>query len=277
MSTAGRGDEASAGDERPAGDEALTGGVVNDSVVRRGGTVRRAAGPWTPTVHAVLRHLEAVGFDAAPRVVGIDDGVEVLTFVHGETAWGPAHHRLLGSDDAMHAVGELLARYHRAIVGVRLPVPPVWRFPEMQDDAQRFAPGDALIVCHNDAAGWNLVVDGGRPALIDWDAIGWRPAIWDVAYAVAGTVPLSPAWADLGWEEPPDVAARVGALCDGYGLAAADRARLGRGVVARITSSYEHLRRRAEAGIAPWDRLWATGHGDRWAAMLACARSCFGD
>jgi hypothetical protein len=37
---------------------------------RRGSTVTHPAQPWTPTVHAFLRHLAAEGFDAAPRVVG---------------------------------------------------------------------------------------------------------------------------------------------------------------------------------------------------------------
>ena len=41
------------------------------AVVRVGDTVRRTTGPWTPAVHALLRHLEARGFDAAPRVLGV--------------------------------------------------------------------------------------------------------------------------------------------------------------------------------------------------------------
>ena len=56
------------------------------SVVRVGDTVRRGTGPWTPTVHALLRHLERVGFEGAPRVLGIDErGREVLSFVPGVT------------------------------------------------------------------------------------------------------------------------------------------------------------------------------------------------
>jgi len=38
--------------------------------VRTAGAVHRAAQPWTATVHAVLRHLEASGFTGAPRVLG---------------------------------------------------------------------------------------------------------------------------------------------------------------------------------------------------------------
>ena len=41
-------------------------------VVRVGDTVRRRRGHWTPAVHALLDHLESVGFDAAPRALGTD-------------------------------------------------------------------------------------------------------------------------------------------------------------------------------------------------------------
>ncbi len=65
--------------------EVLTGGAVNE-VVRVGKTVHRSTGPWTPTVHALLHHLDEAEFDGAPKVLGIDeDGREVLSFMEGET------------------------------------------------------------------------------------------------------------------------------------------------------------------------------------------------
>ena len=46
-----------------------------------GDTVRRPAGPWTPAVHALLHHLEAAGFEAAPRALGLDsEGREVVSY-----------------------------------------------------------------------------------------------------------------------------------------------------------------------------------------------------
>jgi hypothetical protein len=48
---------------------ALVGGDLN-LVVCVGDTVRRPTGPWSPGVHALLRHLETVGFDGAPRGSG---------------------------------------------------------------------------------------------------------------------------------------------------------------------------------------------------------------
>ena len=70
----------------------LEGGGRN-AVHRRGDAVIRGAGPWTPAVHSLLRHLAAVGFAGAPRLVGSGmeaDGREVLTFIEGEfTQPGP--------------------------------------------------------------------------------------------------------------------------------------------------------------------------------------------
>lgn len=53
------------------GEVPLGGNVVG--AVRVGATVRRPPGPWTPAVHAVLRHLERHGVDAVPRVLGLDE------------------------------------------------------------------------------------------------------------------------------------------------------------------------------------------------------------
>jgi hypothetical protein len=71
------------------------GSQVIAGVVRVGDTVRRAAGPWTPAVHALLRHLRDAGFSGAPLPLGVDgDGREVLTFVPGAVPW-PHHFELL--------------------------------------------------------------------------------------------------------------------------------------------------------------------------------------
>src|SRR5260221_630437 len=100
---------------------ALEGG--GRSVVHRhGNVVLRNAGPWTPAVHALLRHLEDVGFPPAPRLVvsGLDhDGREMLTFIDGEfTHLGP------WSLDAAAALGTLLCDLHQATSSFRPPPAP---------------------------------------------------------------------------------------------------------------------------------------------------------
>src|SRR5256884_8900785 len=78
----------------------LLGGNTS-TVVRVGDTVRRNVGPWTPAVHALLRHLEYVGFTGAPRALGLDErNREVLSYLDGECGSHPLRPRL-GARDAL--------------------------------------------------------------------------------------------------------------------------------------------------------------------------------
>lgn len=97
-------------------DAGNTGGAV-----RIGDTVRRTAGLWTPSVHALLDHLHDVGVDRAPRAFGFDDeGREILSYLPGETVgssrpWPEWVH----SDDALLQVAEWLRDYHHAVADFR--------------------------------------------------------------------------------------------------------------------------------------------------------------
>jgi hypothetical protein len=254
------------------GEEALQGGNLSIGVVRTGSEVHRPVGPWTPAVHALLAHLDRAGFAGAPRVLGFDEiGREVVEYLEGPVPWGLDHHSLLGTPEAVHRVGRLLRSFHDAVVDFEPDPALVWRYPEMRGDAMAYLDDRGIIVCHNDPTAWNLVVGSDRWAFIDWDASGPRPPIWDVAYCAIGVVPMRLDTEELGWSGPVPVASRLRALGEGYRLGRDDLGRLPEVVVARIRSSYTHARRRAEAGIAPWDSLWRRGHGDAWAAMLRFA------
>jgi len=195
----------------------------------------------------------------------------VIEFIAGEVPWPGDHRRLLGTDDAMEQVGRLLRASHDAVRDLHPDPQAVWRFPEMAGDALPFLDEQGLIVCHNDPGAWNLVVGPDRWAFIDWDAAGPRPPVWDVAYCAVGTVPIAPSAAGAGWPDGAPVPQRLRALARGYGLSSAATRRLPEVIVARIASSYKHLKLRAEAGISPWDDLWRDGHGEGWRLMLEFA------
>jgi hypothetical protein len=90
------------------------------TLAKVGNTVRRSIGPWTPAVHALLRHLERVGFNGAPRVLDIDaQGREVLTYIPGNVPRGASPD--IATDRALLEVGLLLRRYHEAVSGFSLP------------------------------------------------------------------------------------------------------------------------------------------------------------
>jgi hypothetical protein len=94
------------------------------AVHRAGNVVVRDAGAWTPTVHALLRHLEAVGFAGAPRVVGSGSDAkarETLSYVEG----GFVHPGPWALDGAA-SVGVLLRQLHTATASFRAPPEAVW-------------------------------------------------------------------------------------------------------------------------------------------------------
>ncbi|WP_206066544.1 phosphotransferase [Nonomuraea composti] len=192
-------------------------------VSRRGGTVLRAAGPWSATVQALLRHLEEAGFEGAPRVAGSGfepgSGRETLTFVEGGFV-------RLGqwSDEAAHALGRLLRDLHTATATFAEPGDATWQPWHGRDLGRR-----PRVIGHCDTGPWNVVVRGGLPvAFIDWEVAGPVDPLVEVAQlcwlnshlhddevaALAGLRPLAERLHVL----------RL--MIEGYGLADRDRADL---------------------------------------------------
>jgi hypothetical protein len=131
------------------------------SVSRQGATVLRPAYPWTPSVQALLRHLERVGFAGAPRVLGIQaDGREALSYIEGEFV-----HPYPWSDEAVAAVGQMLRRLHDATATFIPAGDAVW-----QPWFLRTLGGPRRVIGHGDVAPWNMVTQAGMPvALVDWE------------------------------------------------------------------------------------------------------------
>lgn len=168
-------------------EETLCGGNVN-RVVRIGGTVRRAMGPWSPSVHALLQHIQSRGFYGAPKFLGIDQsGREILTFIPGDVAGDryPDLPRFMWSDSALVAFARLLRQYHDATEGFRPPGPAEWQisYPDSRQHE---------VICHNDATLYNAAFYNGVPvALFDFDMAGPGPRLWDIAYSLYNAVPLA--------------------------------------------------------------------------------------
>ncbi len=230
-------------------------GGNTSTVVRAGDTVRRSAGPWTPAVHALLRHLQRVGYTGAPTARGMDErGREVLSYLEGECGEYPlAPHWV--TDEAMATVATMLRRFHDAQYGFRPPPGAVWR-------SFGPPPPDAEVVCHHDAAPHNVIWrPDGTLALIDFDLASPGSRIYDVAYAAWTWVPL---FSDqdsraLGWRRP-DRPRRLRMFADAYGLTRADRHRLLQVIRQRIVDHVEGIRRMAAAGEPAFVRLVRTGH-----------------
>ncbi|MBA2893886.1 phosphotransferase [Nonomuraea soli] len=158
----------------------------NDRGAMRVGTaVVRRPGPWTPAVHALLRHLERKRFPGAPRVLGFDgEGREQLTFLDGETmgsrqVW-PEWTR---TDDILRQVAWWLRDYHLAVRDFVPPGDAFWRCGD------QWSPG--LIIGHNDASPYNAAWDEGRlTGFFDWDFAGPATVFSDLAWTAMCWVPM---------------------------------------------------------------------------------------
>ena len=204
----------------------LLGGRVTPGVVRVGDTVRRPVGPHSAFVHALLRHLEQVGFADAPRFLGIDDqGRERLSYIEG---FVPDNLDAGLTDERLADAVRLLRRYHDAAAGSALA-------------------GVEEVVCHNDISPVNTVFVDGRPtALFDFDMARPGPRIRDVSYGMF-------LWLNLGWDGPPpeEQRRRIRLWCDAYGLA--DRSDLMDEVKQRVR---ETVIRRSGDGSEDAARWW---------------------
>ena len=119
------------------------------------------AGSSRAAVRELVLHLERVGFDGAPRYLGLDDqGREVLTWIEGDAPL-PPYPAWAMTDRALADLGGLIRRLHEATATFRSPASD-WS-TEWADPAG--GPG----ICHNDLFPENVVFRDGRPvALIDF-------------------------------------------------------------------------------------------------------------
>jgi hypothetical protein len=249
------------------GDRVLLEGGGRNVVHRRGETVIRDTGPWTPAVHTLLRYLAQVGFVAAPRLVGSgldSDGREVLTFIEGEfTDPGP------WTLDGAAALGGLLRCLHEATRSFRPPPDAVW-FPWHGRDLG----GPARVIGHCDVAPWNIVARDGLPvAFIDWETAGPVDPLVELAQLAWLNAKLHDDIVAEIEHLPPaaDRARQLAAIVDAYGLTAAQR----RGFVSQIIefAIVDTAWEADDAAIAPETTahpitLWAMAWRARSAAWM---------
>ncbi|WP_131737654.1 phosphotransferase [Actinomadura roseirufa] len=235
----------------------LSGGDVTEGVVRVGDTVRRPVGAHSPAVHGLLRHLERVGFDGAPRVLGVDGrGREILSWVPGQTAHRPLPGYAV-TEEALAGVARLLRRYHEAVESFGVPADEPW------DREASNLDGAPEIIGHCDVTPENVVFrDGVVVALIDFDLARPTTRLYDVVTALRHWGPIAdPADRDALLYRA-DVGRRLRVFCDAYGLDRDMRREVLPGARLRFERSYRAMEARAGRG-GGWARIWHGGAGPR--------------
>jgi aminoglycoside phosphotransferase (APT) family kinase protein len=167
------------------------------------------SGPWSPTVHAYLRHLRANGVDLVPEPFGFDEqGREVLEYLEGEVPAYPLPDAVW-TDGFLQDAARILRRIHDASRDLVVP-DPVWQQPTRMP---------AEVVCVNDFAPYDLVVRGGRIAgVIDLDQASPGPRVRDLAHLAYRLAPLTaPENVDGLPTSPEERGRRLRLIADGYG------------------------------------------------------------
>jgi Ser/Thr protein kinase RdoA (MazF antagonist) len=221
-------------------EEILTGGNMT-AVVRVGDTVRRTAGPWTPTVHAFLRHLRAAGFELVPEPLGVDaQGREILSLLPGAPATYPLP-AYAWTDETLLAVATTLRAFHDASAGFEPPAGATWQWPRAEP---------AEVVCHNDFAPYNLMFEDGRlTGVIDLDLASPGPRVRDVAYAAYRFVPLTdPANPDAPFPGEREQTRRLAAFCAAYGHEPVTPPAVVHAAIVKLAELVAFIRRQAAAG-----------------------------
>jgi hypothetical protein len=238
----------------------LAGGNVS-SVMRFGKEVHRNTDWWSPAVHGLLQHLEALGFQGAPRFLGLDErGREILSFIEGEVGNDPVPPRWW-ADSVVIEVARLMRNFHDATTGYVSQVPyNRWQFPYPD-------PTQYEVICHNDIAPYNTVFVNDKPvAFIDFDTAGPGPRIWDIAYALYRFIPLSRFSPNgdgdlVPYDSLRDRRARkrrIQLFCDSYDFKSRDE--LTGTIKRRLEAMCQLLIQKAAEGVPAYQRMVEEGH-----------------
>jgi hypothetical protein len=235
--------------------------AVASEAHQRDRIVLRESRPWSRSVIALLKHLEQVGFEGAPRAVGdgfAPDGREAVTYIPGTSP-----HPKAWDDPALVALGTLLRQLHEATASFEVPDDVCWQPWFIRD-----LPGQHPVIGHRDTGPWNVVAQDGLPvALIDWELAGPVDAVWALAEAAWLNAQLHDDDIAERYELPSAErrAHQVRLLVDAYGLDTSERV----GFVDRLAEIAVHSARAESAQYQvtadTTDAVAASGYPVMWA------------
>ncbi len=226
--------------------------------VRVGETIHKPTQRWTPGVRAVLDHLEGVGFEGAPRALGVDDqGREILTYLAGLVPTVRPWPAAVWSDSLLTEVATAIRGLHDASRSFAGRGECHW---------QVGVSSETPVVCHNDLGPTNVLLDddGHLIGILDWDHASPGHPLDDLTHAAWWFVPMvHPELAtELGASSAAEtIERRLGILCKTYGDVAVNvvRKRVPGLIQRRLESSRAEVAAGNPAHLALQARGYITG------------------
>ena len=209
-----------------------------------------------------MHHLEAVGFTAAPRVLGFDEhGREILTYLAGEL--GAAGWAMIVDDPALTVPPGSCA-------STTMPSSRTARRPEPSGPTLTSHYTTRSSATATSAPGTSSGETGSQSASLTGIWPGPGTAIDDVAYALEYAAPfrddeMAARW--LAYDRPPDRRQRIERFASAYGLTSV--AGLVDQVIRRQRLTSERVQALAERGVEPQATWVANGYLDQLEARAA--------
>ncbi|KUI97308.1 aminoglycoside phosphotransferase family protein [Vibrio sp. MEBiC08052] len=249
--------------------EELTGGRAS-SIYRNGDVVYRPLQPWSATVHQLLTHLERLNVQECPKVLGVTEDQELLSFVAGDTYNYP----LVGpiaSTEALISAAKLLRKIHDATVSLLfatnqsitditsatdiISTTNIVKQPWMLTPREPFE-----VICHGDFTPYNVTLANCTVVgVFDFDTAHPAPRVWDLAYSVYCWAPFKTNRADqLG--TITEQIARAKLFCDSYGATSLEREQLAEMMVTRLEALVCFMRQAASDGHPSFAENIEQGH-----------------
>ena len=238
-------------------EETLQGGV--NQIRRIGSTVVRPSGAHSPSVHRLLHHLRAHGFDQAPEPIALDasSGTETLAFIEGTTTGYPITAEFR-TDQALSSAGHLLRRYHGATGEFTVTAEDQWSLSPLTPHE---------VTCHGDFAPYNCVVVNGQvTGVFDFDTAHPGPRLADVGYAAFRWAPLTARSEPEGFGDVQEQARRLALFCRSYGDVSTED--VVRAAIERLTDHVSFIREQAASGHEAFARHVEEGHDQLYLADI---------
>lgn len=203
--------------------------------------VWRPLNPWSSTIHRLLNHLHANGFNQCPKLLAIELGKEKLSFVEGNTYNYP----LLGpiaSLTALISAAKMLRILHDSsleFVNNNQGQEHRWMLPPI--DPQE-------VICHGDFTPYNVALKHSEVVgVFDFDTAHPAPRVWDIAYSVYCWAPFKTNPNDALGDLTQQIQ-RANAFCEAYGLSGEHRNILVETMISRLQTLVQYMRVEAKKG-----------------------------